>query len=247
MKYMITGACGHMGRVLTQLIAERCPDTDIIPVDANPGCEDVYTRPSDYVGRVDCILDFSHHSATKAVTAYAAEMKTPLVLGTTGQTEEELELIRQASEKTALFFAGNFSVGIAVLCRMAKQAAAAFPEADIEIVEIHHNRKLDVPSGTALALAKAVQSERPDSVLNIGRHENGKRQKREIDVHSLRMGNGTGIHEIYISTPTQTLTLRHEAHDRKLFAEGALDAAEFLRDKAPGLYGMEDLLKETIE
>ncbi len=247
MKYMILGACGHMGQVLEKLIRERFPDTDIIPVDANPDCEDVYRLPSDFSGKADLILDFSHHSATKAVTDYAAGTKTPLVLGTTGQTDEELAMIRQAAEKTAVFFAGNFSVGIAVLCRIAKQAAAAFPDADIEIVEIHHNRKLDVPSGTALALARAVQSERPDSVLRIGRHENGKRQKREIDVHSLRMGNITGVHEIYISTPTQTLTLKHEAHDRKLFAEGALDAASFLANKPAGLYDMEAMLKETVE
>ena len=246
MKFMICGACGHMGQVLTQLVSERFPDADIIPVDANPNCEDVYLRPADYPGKVDCILDFSHHSATEAVTGYAAATWTPLVLGTTGQTPEERELIEQASERAPIFFAGNFSVGIALLCRLARQAAKAFPDADIEIVEAHHNRKLDVPSGTALALARAVQQERPDSVLNIGRHENGKRQKQEIDIHSLRMGNVVGMHEIYISTPTQTLVLRHEAHDRKLFAEGALDAAAFLMGKPAGLYDMEDLLEGTL-
>lgn len=242
MKYMICGACGHMGQVLTQLILSKQPDADVIPVDANPNCEDVYLRPQDYIGKIDCILDFSHHSATRAVTDYAAANGTPLVLGTTGQTEDELAMIRACAERAPVFFAGNFSVGIAVLCRMAKMAAAAFPDADMEIVETHHNRKLDVPSGTALALAKAVQSQRPDSVLNIGRHENGRRQKNEIGVHSLRMGNIVGRHEIHICTETQTLTLSHEAHDRKLFAEGALEAAAFLRGKPTGLYGMEDLV-----
>lgn len=242
MKYMICGACGHMGQVLMKLLLARQPDADLIPVDANPNCEDVYLRPSDYPGKVDCILDFSHHSATEAITSYAAATGTPLVLGTTGQTAEELTMIRLAAEKAPVFFAGNFSVGIAVLCKMARQAAAAFPDADIEIVEAHHNRKLDVPSGTALMLAKSVQQARPDSVLTIGRHENGKRQKNEIDIHSLRMGNVVGMHEIYISTPTQTLTLRHEAHDRALFAEGALEAAAFLMKKPAGLYGMEELL-----
>ena len=242
MKYMICGACGHMGRVLTQLILERLPDTDIIPVDAHPDCADVYRSPADYAGKVDCVIDFSHHSATKAVTEYCAETCTPLVLGTTGQTAEEHAMILAASEHAPLFFAGNFSVGIAVLCRIARQAVAAFPDADIEIVETHHNRKLDVPSGTALALARAVQSQRPDSVLRVGRHEDGKRQKNEIDIHSLRMGSIVGRHEIHICTETQTLTLTHEAHDRKLFAEGALEAAAFLVGKPAGLYGMEDLL-----
>lgn len=242
MKYMICGACGHMGRVLTQLILERLPDTDIIPVDANPDCEDVYLSPADYPGSVDCIIDFSHHSATKSVTDYCAQTHTPLVLGTTGQTAEEHTMIMAAAEHAPLFFAGNFSVGIAVLSRIARQAAAAFPDADIEIVETHHNRKLDVPSGTALALARALQTQRPDSVLRVGRHENGKRQKNEIDIHSLRMGNIVGRHEIHICSETQTLTLTHEAHDRKLFAEGALEAAAFLVKQQAGLYGMEDLL-----
>ena len=245
MKYMIHGACGHMGQILTQLIAERLPDTDIVPVDANPNCEDVYTSPFDFVGKVDCIIDFSHHSATKTITDYAAATKTPLVLATTGQTPEELTCIRAAAELTQVFFSSNFSVGIAVLVRLAKQAAAAFPDADIEIVEAHHNRKLDVPSGTALTLAKAVQFQRKGSVLNIGRHENGKRQQNEIGVHSLRMGNVVGMHEIHISTATQTLTLRHEAHDRMLFAEGALAAAAFLIGKPAGLYDMEHLLEEA--
>ena len=153
-------------------------------------------------------------------------------------------MIEAAAKKIPLFFASNMSIGIAVLIRMAKQAAKAFPDADIEIVETHHNRKLDVPSGTALTIGKALQTVRPDAVLNIGRHENGKREKREIDILSLRMGNIAGIHEIHICTQTQTLTLKHEAHDRKLFAEGAVDAARFLQGKCAGLYDMEDLLGE---
>lgn len=243
MKYMICGACGHMGQVLIRLLTERLPDTDVLPVDANPNCEDVYLSPADYPGRADCIIDFSHHSATKTLTDYAARTGTPLVIGTTGQTPEERTMIRAAAERTPIFFAGNFSVGIAVLCKLARQAAAAFPDADVEIVEAHHNRKLDVPSGTALALARAVQDVRPDAVLNIGRPENGKRQKNEIGVHSLRMGSVVGMHEIHVVTPNQALTLRHDAFDRALFAEGALEAAAFLLGKPAGLYGMEELVK----
>ena len=242
MKVMITGACGHMGRAVTRVLAERLPDTDVIPVDAQPACEDVYRSPFDYAGRTDCIIDFSHHSATETVTAYAEQSGAPLVIGTTGQTPEEIARIVRCAEQVPVFRAGNFSVGIAVLCRLAKQAAAAFPDADIEIVEAHHNRKLDVPSGTALTLAKAVQSARPDAVLNVGRHENGKRQPNEIGVHALRMGNVVGVHEIHITTGTQSLTLKHEAFDRALFAEGALEAAKFLIGKPAGLYGMEELL-----
>ena len=132
-------------------------------------------------------------------------------------------------------------------CDAAAVAARVFPEADIEIVEIHHNRKQDVPSGTALTLAKAVQGERPGSRLVIGRHENGKREPADIDIHSLRMGNVVGVHEIHICTDTQTLTLRHEAHDRALFAEGALTAAKWITGMEPGLYDMQRVLDEILQ
>ena len=153
-------------------------------------------------------------------------------------------MIRAAAKKVPVFFASNFSLGVAVLIRLAKQAARAFPEADIEIVETHHNRKIDVPSGTALTLAKAVSEVRGGAPIRVGRHENGKRIPGEIDVLSLRMGNIPGNHEIHICTETQQLVIKHETYDRLLFTEGALTAAEYLIGKPAGLYGMEDLLEE---
>ena len=135
------------------------------------------------------------------------------------------------------------SIGVALLAELAKKAASVFPTANIEIVEKHHNQKLDVPSGTALMLAKAVQDARPDSNLLVGRHENGKRTKQEIGIHSLRMGNTVGIHEVIINTGTQVITLKHEAQDRSLFAEGALAAAAFLTEQTPGVYNMDDIVK----
>ena len=135
------------------------------------------------------------------------------------------------------------SVGIAVLIRMAKDAAKAFPDADIEIVEMHHNRKLDVPSGTALMIANELKQVRRDAELCVGRHEAGKRKPNEIGIHSIRAGNEIGTHEVIIATESQVLTLKHEARDRALFAEGAIAAAEFLFGKEPGLYQMEDLLR----
>lgn len=244
MTFMVTGACGHMGCAVRNQLKSKYPDCELIPVDICADCEDVYHAPAEYAGTVDCLIDFSHHSATQALTAYAMATKTPLVIATTGQTPEEKTMILQASQVVPVFFASNFSLGIAVLLRLAKQAAAAFPDADIEIVEAHHNRKLDVPSGTALTLAKGIQEVREGSSLLVGRHENGKRSKEEIGIHSLRMGNVVGTHEIHICTPTQTLTLRHEAHDRALFAEGAVAAADFLLKKQAGLYDMESLLSE---
>ena len=246
MRILIHGACGRMGRVVQRVIREKLPDTDLIPVDPMAQEEDVYTSLTDFAGKADCIIDFSHHSLTPALAAYAGATKTPLVIATTGQTEEELSCIREAARQVPVLFASNFSLGIVVLTTLARQAAKAFPDADIEIVETHHNRKIDVPSGTALTLARAIQSVRPDSRLVIGRHTDGKREARDIDIHSLRMGNIVGIHEIHICTDTQTLTLRHEAHDRALFAEGALTAAQWVVTMEPGLYDMEAILSTIL-
>ena len=242
MKYIIHGAMGRMGHALQKLIHDTAPDTDLILVDPRAEDESMYRKLEDYTGRADCVIDFSHHSATKALAAWAAAHRTPLLIATTGQTEEELAAISEAAGTIPVLLASNMSMGIVVLNLLAQKAAKAFPTADIEIVEIHHNRKLDVPSGTALTLAKTIQGVRPGSRLVIGRHENGRRQPEDIGIHSLRMGNVVGVHEIHICTDTQTLTLRHEAHDRALFAEGALQAAQYLVTKAPGLYRVEDIL-----
>ena len=233
-----------MGQVFHRVFKQKYPDADLIPVDPMAKNEEAYTALADYDGPADCIVDFSHHSLTPALTAYAAARKLPLVIATTGQTPEELAAIREAAGTVPVLLASNFSLGVVVLTSLARQAAKAFPEADVEIVEAHHNRKLDVPSGTALTLAKAVQSVRPGSRLVIGRHENGKRDPADIGVHALRMGNVVGVHEIHICTDTQTLTLRHEAHDRALFAEGALTAAQWILTKEPGLYDMEQVLED---
>jgi 4-hydroxy-tetrahydrodipicolinate reductase len=247
MRIIIHGACGRMGLVLQKVLREKLPDCDLIPVDPMARTDEVYHALSDYHGPADCIIDFSHHSAAPALCAYAVQQRIPLVIATTGQNEEELAAIREAAKTVPVLFASNFSLGIVVLTALAKQAAKAFPEADIEIVEAHHNRKLDVPSGTALTLAQAVQSVRPGSRLVIGRHENGKRDPADIGVHSLRMGNVVGVHEIHICTDTQTLTLRHEAHDRALFAEGALSAAQWVVTMEPGLYDMQSILSSILQ
>jgi len=137
------------------------------------------------------------------------------------------------------------SLGIAVLTSLAKQAAAAFPEADVEILEIHHNRKLDAPSGTALMLADAVREVRPKAKTVCGRQGNHVRERDEIGIQSLRYGNIPGVHEVIISTDTQTITLRHETHDRALLAEGALAAAEFVVRQKAGLYSMQELVRQA--
>ena len=188
------------------------------------------------------VIDFSHHTAVADVLAYAKKIGAAAVIGTTGHTEEEKAMIYEAAKEIPVFFSGNMSLGIAVLCRLAKQAASFFPDADIEIVEVHHNRKVDAPSGTALMLFNAVKEARPQAVANCGRAGEGKRTKEEVGISSLRMGNVVGIHEVLIHTGTQCLTLKHEAVTRAMLADGAVDAARFMVGKAKGLYNMENIL-----
>lgn len=201
-----------------------------------------YQKLSDFGGDADVLIDFSHHTAIEGIMEYCAAKKLPAVIATTGHTDEEKELIVKASEEIPIFFSANMSIGVAVLSDLTRRAAAAFPEADIEVVEIHHNRKLDVPSGTALMLGNSIKEVRPEAVFNIGRPDNGRRTKEEIGFHSLRMGNIVGIHEVIISTGTETITLKHEAHDRGLFADGAMRAAQYLIGMPNGLYNMTDML-----
>jgi len=243
MKILVNGAGGRMGRVLCGMIEKGCRNAELAGmVDARAAGEGILPSLGDFTGEADCVVDFSHHTAAKELADYAVSHRCPLVVATTGQTDGELALLREASASAPVFLSGNMSMGIALLSELARQTAKAFPDADIEIVEAHHNQKLDVPSGTALMLAKSIQSVRPDAELVVGRHENGKRKKQEIGIHSLRLGGVVGVHEILVDTGTQTITLKHEARDRALFAEGALAAAEFLIGKAPGFYDMNDLV-----
>ncbi len=240
MKIIVHGAAGRMGTEVIRLISGE--NELAAAVDAFGG-EGFLPSLDDFSGEADCIIDFSNHTATAALLAYAKKRKLPVVLATTGHTEDELALIAEAARSIPVFHSANMSLGVAVLCSLAKQAAAAFPDADIEIVEKHHNRKLDVPSGTALMLANEIKEVRPDAEYVIGRHEYGKRTKNEIGIHSLRLGNVVGEHEVIISTDTQSITLKHEAQSRNLFADGAMTAAEFLVSKSAGLYQMKDIIK----
>lgn len=247
MRILLSGLCGHMGREVEKLIASDPSLTLVAGVDAymtEPCSVPCAKRFAEAETDVDCIIDFSHHSVTGELLAFAIENGLPLVLATTGQTEEERAQILTASEKIPLFFAANYSLGIALLIDLAKKAASVMGDAEIEIVEAHHDRKLDAPSGTALAIADAIRQVRPDAVNHAGRSGQGKRTAEEIGIHSIRMGNIVGMHEVIIGTQSQTITLKHEAHSRALFAEGALAAAKFLAGKPAGLYDMRSMLKD---
>ena len=244
MKVIINGALGKMGIEITKLVCEGYYNSTLaamIDVNARP-TDNVYPSLADYNGDADVLIDFSHHSAVSTILPYAIEHSLPVVIATTGHTEEEKQLMKDAAEKIPVFHSANMSLGVAALTSLVKTAAKLFPDADIEIVETHHTNKLDAPSGTALMLANAICEVRPDAYVNCGRSGMGKRDKNEIGISALRLANVVGEHEVIIATGTQTLTLKHQAHSRSLFAEGAVAAADFLKDKAPGFYVISDMV-----
>ena len=246
MKIIVNGAGGRMGTVLCGLIEQSGEHTVAAYVSAEFTLDEAqnrYQSIDEFTGDADIIIDFSHHTAVPALCAYAVRRGLPLVIATTGLTEAELAAADDAAKEVPVFRSGNMSLGVALVSCLAKIAAKALPDANIEIVEAHHNQKLDVPSGTALLLADAIKSVRPESTYNIGRHENGKRTDNEIGIHSLRRGREVGTHEVIFATGSQVVTLRHEAENRALFAEGALTAAKFLCGKEPGLYNMDDIFE----
>jgi 4-hydroxy-tetrahydrodipicolinate reductase len=239
MRAVLCGANGAMGKLIGQILGEEIVGR--VSIDGENGVPKTF----DELGHVDAdvVIDFSHHSAISDVLAYGKGIGAAVVVGTTGHTEEEKAQIFAASEKIPVFYSGNVSVGIAVLCRLAKQAVSFFPDADIEIVEVHHTRKVDAPSGTAHMIFNAIKEVRPNAYENCGRAGEGKRTKDEIGISALRMGNVVGIHEVHIVTPTQSLTLKHEAITRGMLADGAVDAARFMLGKPKGLYNMENILE----
>ena len=239
MRAVICGANGAMGKLICGILGNEVVGK--VSIDGENGVPKTFAE----LGKVeaDVLVDFSHHTAIADVLNYAKQIGCAAVIGTTGHTPEEKELIYSAAKEIPVFYSGNMSLGIAVLCRLAKEAAKYFPDADIEIVEVHHNRKVDAPSGTAHMLFNAIKEVRPNAVEHCGRAGEGKRTKEEIGVSSLRMGNVVGIHEVHICTGTQTLTLKHEACTRAMLADGAVDAARFMAGKGAGLHNMESMLK----
>jgi len=247
MNILISGICGFMGREVEKLCAEGYRGARMsigVDISADGTKECVFSSFDEvpYDAPIDCIVDFSHHSAVKKLLAFATERKIPAVVATTGHTEDELIEIKNAAKYIPVFFSANMSLGVALLVELAKNAAKALPEAEIEIIEKHHDRKLDAPSGTALMLANSICEVRPEAYAKVGRSGQGKRTKEEIGIHAIRMGNVVGEHEVILATQNQTITLKHEAHSRALFAEGALAAASYLVGAETGLHDMKSLV-----
>lgn len=238
MRAVVCGANGAMGKLICGIFGDEVLGK--VSIDG----ENNVPKTFDELGAVeaDVVVDFSHHTAVADVLAYAKKIGAAAVIGTTGHTPEEKAMIYAAAEEIPVFYAGNVSLGIAVLCRLVKEAASYFPDADIEIVEVHHTRKVDAPSGTAHMLFNAIKEVRPNAYENCGRAGEGKRTKDEIGIHALRMGNVVGIHEVHINTGNQTLVLKHESGSRAMLADGAVAAARFMVGKGKGLYDMESIL-----
>lgn len=246
MKILICGVGGRMGREVAKMALDGARGAvpvagfDIVPMDTREFR--TYTDWNAVEETPDCIIDFSHHTGTAAMLDFAIAKGIPAVVATTGHTDDEMNIIKAAAEKIPVFHSANMSLGIALLVELAKTTAKTFPDADIEIIEKHHNRKLDAPSGTALLLANAIKEVREKARFVFGRSGQAKRETDEIGVHAIRMGNIIGEHEVIVGTDTQTVTLKHEAHSRALFAEGAIAAAEFVIGKPAGMYDMKKMI-----
>lgn len=248
MKILLNGICGYMGREVAKLCEAGYRGSQLaVGVDPQASGDEAPLAVRTFedieaIGDVDCIVDFSHHTCIPALLDFAVKNNIPTVVCTTGHTDDELRRISAAAREIPVFFSANMSLGVALLVELAKKAAIAMPDAEIEIIEKHHDRKIDAPSGTALMIANALCEVRPEAYTNLGRSGQGKRTPEEIGIHAIRMGNIVGEHEVILGTQNQTITLKHEAHSRALFAEGALAAAAFLVDCEKGLYDMNSLV-----
>ncbi|MEE1113634.1 MAG: 4-hydroxy-tetrahydrodipicolinate reductase [Eubacterium sp.] len=248
-RIIISGCNGHMGQVLTDLIAAD-PETEAvagIDVVENPGrTYPVFTSAAACDVDADVIIDFSHYKAVDALLDFAVEKKLPLVLCTTGLSEEQLARVREAGEKIAILRSANMSVGINLLMKLVAEAAKLLAPAgyDMEIVEQHHNRKIDAPSGTALALGESMNEALGNEYHFVfdrsQRHE--KRDPKEIGISAVRAGSIVGDHSIYFAGPDEVIELKHTAYSRSIFGKGAVEAAKFLAGKPAGMYDMSDVI-----
>ena len=238
-KIIITGCSGKMGASLMNAAANR-DDIEIvggIDIVEPKNADFEYAKTfSELQCEADVIVDFSNPVVLDSMLAYAVEKRVPVVICTTGYSEEQKKKIYKVSKEIAVFYSGNMSLGINLIIELAKKAAAVFGEGfDIEIVEQHHNQKLDAPSGTALMIADAISEVKTDAEYVYDRHAyRKKRDKKEIGIHSIRGGN-----------IVEVLTISHSARSKAVFAVGALNAAVYMKDKKTGMYNMSDLLKNS--
>ena len=248
-KIILSGCNGTMGRVISNLANEREDVKIIAGVDIKTdsfGDFPVFSCFADVNLPCDAIIDFSHPAQLGSLLNFAVKNKIPTVIGTTGISEEQREKIKEASKLIPIFFTGNMSIGINLMSELCKKASKVLGEQfDVEIIEKHHNKKIDAPSGTALMLGESVK-EGLDYEANyvFDRHERReKRSKEEIGFHSVRGGTIVGEHEVIFAGNDEIVTLKHTALSKNIFANGAINASIFLSEQGAGLYDMKDMLK----
>ncbi len=249
LRIALSGCNGRMGQAITRL----CKNYDNISIVAGfdlytekLSTYPVYADPFEYTGEADVIIDFSNVKALPRLLEYATKNSIPVVLATTGYSEADVAAIREASEKTAIFKSANMSLGINVVAKLLKTAAEILGNGyDVEIIERHHNQKLDAPSGTAYILGDAVKEGLPyDAEYVYDRHEkHEKRSKTEIGMHAIRGGTIVGEHEVIFAGTDEIIEFKHTALSREVFANGAIRAAIFMNGKTKGMYSMTDLVE----
>lgn len=248
-RIILNGCNGKMGRVITDIVNRRNDCAIVAGVDRvidQNGPYPVFNKLSDIHIDADVIIDFSNPAALTDLCSYAAEKKLGIVIATTGYDKEQIEQIHALAKTVPVFFSFNMSLGINLLAELARKAAAVLEGFDIEIIEKHHNQKLDAPSGTALMLADEINDQMNQQFFyeynRQPKHE--KRNSKEIGLHAVRGGTIVGEHEILFAGRDEIITLSHSARSKEVFAVGAVNAAVFLQKKSAGLYTMKELVAE---
>ena len=246
LRVIVNGYSGAMGKVLTKCIDED-NELELVCASSKDSLDNVsfktYTKIIDIEESADVIIDFSHHSAIYDVLTYATKTKTPLVIATTGFNDEELKRIEEASSIIPIFHSSNMSLGVNVLVKLVKEAAKALNGFDIEIIEKHHNKKLDSPSGTAVMIANGIKEVLPEDEFIYGRYGRcEKRKPTEIGIHAIRGGTIVGEHTTIFAGHDEVVEIKHTAQSKDIFAKGAIAAAKFLVNQEAGYYNMNNML-----
>ena len=246
-KILLNGCNGKMGKIVNEIANKNSNLLIVAGVDSNlsNNTYPVYENISKCMEELDVILDFSRASALNDLLDFASINKTPLVLCTTGYSEKQVELIKLVSSKLPIFRSANMSIGINVINNILKNISELlYNDFDIEIIEKHHNEKVDAPSGTALMLASTIKEAISEETRFIyGREGTCKRSHKEIGIHAIRGGSIVGEHDIIFAGQGEVIEIKHSALSRDVFAVGALKACQFISKKEPGMYSMDDVLK----
>ena len=246
---ILSGCSGRLGASVAKLCETRENTQIVCGVDIKP-CGFSFPIYEDFdkiVEKADVIVDCSHHSLMENLLAYAKKEKLPVVICTTGHTEDEMKLISDSAKEIPILKSRNMSLGINLLMELVRKSAAALgDDFDIEIVEAHHSKKLDAPSGTALMLADAAKEVKTDAEYIYDRHNvRRERGSKEIGIHSVRGGTIVGEHSVIFAGCDEVITISHSASSRDLFASGAIKAALFISSQKPGFYSMSDVIKQS--